>query len=210
MQRIHLHVDPVCPWAWITSRWATRLEELGELEIEWRLFSLGVANLPEGQEPNGLPAGRSGTALQLLALGRRLGGNPAVRRLYTAMGEAAHVRREDLTEAAVLDRAWSTAGLEDAARRAGASDPSLWQDVLNDHRAAVTACQAFGVPTIILDDGDGPGIFGPILNQVPPDDESRQLLQDVLRIMRSDYFFELKRSREGHPPADRGVSGARP
>lgn len=204
IEQIHLHVDPLCPWAWITSRWATRLEQLGELEIEWRLFSLGVANLPEDQEPGDLPVGRSGTALQLLALGRRTGGNAAVRRLYDAMGEAAHVRHEDLSEAAVLERAWSAAGLDDAARHAGASDPSLWQDVLNDHHAAVNACQAFGVPTLILDAGHGPGIFGPILTAVPSDDECRQLLQEVLGMMRRGYFFELKRSREGHPPQTGG------
>ncbi|MGA8208363.1 MAG: DsbA family protein [Candidatus Dormiibacterota bacterium] len=200
IEQVHLHVDPVCPWAWVTSRWATRLEQLGELEIEWRLFSLGVANLPEGQEPGDLPVGRSGTALELLALGRRTGGNAAVQRLYTAMGEAAHIRHEDLTEAAVLERAWSAAGLDEAARHAGASDSSLWQDVLADHQAAVSACQAFGVPTLILDEGHGPGIFGPILTEVPSDDASRELLQEVLGIMRKGYFFELKRSREGHPP----------
>ena len=200
-QRIHFHFDPICPWAWITSRWATHLEEVGELAIEWRLFSLGVANLAEGQDPPpNEPVGRSGTALQLLAHARRNGGNAAVGRLYTAMGEAAHVRGEDLTEAAVLDRAWSKAGLEDASRHEGDSDPGLWQDVLNEHRAAVNACQAFGVPTLILDGGDGPGIFGPILTEVPGGDESRELLQDVIRMTRRDYFFELKRDREGHPP----------
>jgi predicted DsbA family dithiol-disulfide isomerase len=200
IEHIHLHVDPLCPWAWITSRWATRLEQLGELEIEWRLFSLGIANLPEGQEPGDLPVGKGGAALELLALGRRIGGNAAVRRLYTAIGEAAHVRHEDISDAVVLDQAWSAAELDDGARHAGASDPSLWQDVRSDHQAAVTACQAFGVPTLILDEGRGPGIFGPILTEVPSDDESRELLRGVVGMMRRGYFFEMKRSREGHPP----------
>jgi predicted DsbA family dithiol-disulfide isomerase len=204
IQHIHLHIDPLCPWAWITSRWATRLEELGELEIEWRLFSLGVANLPEGQEPGVQPLGRSGAALESLALGRRIGGNAAVRQLYTAMGEAAHVRHEDLSDATVLERAWAASGLDDAARPTGGSDPSLWQDVLHEHQTAVSACQAFGVPTLILDEGRGPGIFGPILTEVPSDDESRALLQEVLGMMRRGYFFEMKRSREGHPPQTAG------
>jgi hypothetical protein len=56
------------------------------------------------------------------------------------------------------------------------------------------------VPTIILDGGSGPGIFGPILTEVPSDDEGRELLRDFLRLTRRGYFFEVKRDREGHPP----------
>jgi 2-hydroxychromene-2-carboxylate isomerase len=199
-ERVHFYLDPICPWAWITSRWATRLEELGELEVEWRLFSLGVANLPEGQEPSAEPVGASGPSLHLLAQARRLGGNAAVGHLYTALGSAAHIRQEKLSEGAVLDRAWAEAGLDQAAREGADDDPSLWQEVLREHRAAVTACEAFGVPTLILDGGEGPGIFGPVLTEVPTDDESRELLRDVLRMARRSYFFELKRDREGHPP----------
>jgi hypothetical protein len=56
------------------------------------------------------------------------------------------------------------------------------------------------VPTLILDEGRGPGIFGPILTEVPSHDESRELLHGVVGMMRRGYFFEMKRSREGHPP----------
>jgi predicted DsbA family dithiol-disulfide isomerase len=197
-ERIYFHFDPLCPWAWITSRWATRLEELGEIEIEWRLFSLGVANLQDSNLAPEQPVGRSAAALQLLAQSRRAGGNEAVRRLYTTIGDAAHVRGEDISSHEVLAQAWTTADFDVAF--CTANDPTLWQEVLTDHRAAVSACQAFGVPTLILDDGKGQGIFGPVITEVPSDDESRELLQDILRMLRRGYFFELKREREGHPP----------
>ncbi|HEY6537888.1 MAG TPA: DsbA family protein [Candidatus Dormibacteraeota bacterium] len=200
VEKIAFHLDPLCPWAWLTSRWAARLEELGRVEISWRLFSLGVANLPEGEPIPDRPTEIGGAALQLLAQARRVGGNGALGRLYTALGTAAHVRHEKLGEAAVLDHAWEEAGLAPADRASAASDPSLWQEVLADHRAAVEACQAFGVPTLILDDGHGPGIFGPVITEVPPDEEALEFLEDVLRITRRGYFFELKRDREGHPP----------
>lgn len=199
-QRVHFHFDPICPWAWITSRWATRLQELGDIEVEWRLFSLGVVNIAEGAAPPAERLGASGPSLELLAHARRVGGNAAVARLYRALGTAAHVRRQKLTDAEVLDRAWSEAGLDPGARSGTAQDPSLWADVLQEHRQAVAACQAFGVPTLILDDGKGPGIFGPILTAVPSDDEARELFRDLVRLVRRDYFFELKRDREGHPP----------
>jgi len=203
-EAVHFHFDPLCPWAWLTSRWAARLEELGALEINWRLFSLGVANLPEGESVPAEPVGPSGAALELLAQARRLGGNPAVARLYTAMGAAAHVRHEKLADSGVLDRAWAEAGMDPNRRDSAPADPTLWQEVLTDHRAAVAACQAFGVPTLILDDGKGAGIFGPVITEVPGDEESRELLRDVLRLVRRSYFFELKRDREGHPPQTGG------
>jgi 2-hydroxychromene-2-carboxylate isomerase len=199
-ERINFHFDPLCPWAWITSRWATRMEDMGEIEIDWRLFSLGVVHVPQGEEVPDEPFGPSGLALQLLAQARRLEGNSGVGRLYTALGTAAHVRRQPLAEEEVLAGAWEQARFDSAAREAAEADPTLWQQVLTEHRAAVTACQAFGVPTIVLDGGSGPGIFGPVLTEVPADDEGRELLRDVLRLTRRGYFFELKRDREGYPP----------
>ena len=198
-ERIHFYFDPICPWAWLTSRWATRLEELGEVELEWRLFSLGVANLPEGQEPPDEPIGSSGPLLQLLAQARRVGGNEAVARLYTAMGQAAHVRQEELSDAAVLAQVLEEAGLPSGDLESLVDDRSLWELVLDDHRQAVSSGEAFGVPTLILDAGQGPGIFGPVITEVPGDEECRALLQHVLGITRMSNFFELKRDRSGHP-----------
>jgi predicted DsbA family dithiol-disulfide isomerase len=135
-----------------------------------------------------------------LAQARRIGGNPAIARLYTAMGTAAHVQHEKLVESEVLDRAWEESGMDPASRETTPAGPDLWRDVLSDHQAAVAACQAFGVPTLILDGGKGPGIFGPVITEVPSDAESLELLHDVLRCTRRGYLFELKRDRAGHPP----------
>ena len=198
-ERIHFYFDPICPWAWLTSRWATRLEELGAVELEWHLFSLGVANLPEGQEPPGEPIGSSGPLLQLLARARRVGGNEAVARLYTAMGQAAHVRQKELSDPVVLAQVLEEAGEASGDLESVVADLSLWEAVLDDHRQAVRAGEAFGVPTLILDAGQGPAIFGPVITEVPGDEQCRALLQHVLGITRMSNFFELKRDRAGHP-----------
>jgi len=63
MERIRFHFDPRCPWCYQTSRWASRLEELGEVAIDWAVFSLEVVNLPEGDDPLTIDA-RSGPALR--------------------------------------------------------------------------------------------------------------------------------------------------
>ena len=200
MEQINFHFDPVCPWAWLTSRWALRLEELGEVKVDWRLFSLGIVHLENDQDPSEGPVGQSGPALQLLALARREGGNSQVSRLYTAFGEAAHQRGEKLSDRSVLEAALTEAGMDPKRTSAALEDRSLWLEVVSDHDAAVKSCQAFGVPTIVLDAGAGPGIFGPIITKVPSDRECVDLLQDVVRLNRRDYVFELKRDRDGHPP----------
>ena len=47
MEPVKFHFDPLCPWCYQTSRWARRLEELGEITLEWGVFSLEVVNLEE-------------------------------------------------------------------------------------------------------------------------------------------------------------------
>lgn len=200
MERINFHFDPICPWAWLTSRWMTRLQELGEVEVEWRLFALGVVNLEPGQEPADGPFWHSGPALQMLSLARRQGGNDLVAKLYTELGRGIHVGGGSIADAATIEAAMARAGMDPKLRESALADRSLWEEVLAEHEAAVASCQAFGVPTLILDGGKGPGAFGPVITEVPPDQEARELLTDVVRMIRRGYVFELKRDREGHPP----------
>ncbi len=203
LEQINFHFDPVCPWAWLTSRWAARLEELGEISLDWRFFSLGIVHLEPGEEADLAPVGYSGQALQMLSLARRQGGKELVGKLYSELGRLLHHEGERLTEdraAAVLERAMEAAGMEPSDRARYAGDRELWQAVVADHRAAVASCEAFGVPTLILDGGRGPGAFGPVITEVPDDDEAVELLRDVVRMVRRPYLFELKREREGHPP----------
>lgn len=203
LEQINFHFDPVCPWAWLTSRWAVRLEELGQAEIDWRFFSLGIVHLEAGEDAESGPVGYSGPALQMLALARKQGGKELVASLYSELGRLLHHEGRRLSEdqsEAVIEAAMAASGMDPADRAQHAQDHELWQSVVSDHRDAVTRCQAFGVPTLILDGGHGPGLFGPVITEVPDDAESVELLRDVVRMMRRPYLFELKRDREGHPP----------
>ncbi|MGA9774857.1 MAG: DsbA family protein [Candidatus Dormiibacterota bacterium] len=200
MEEINFHFDPACPWAWLTSRWAARLAELGELSVNWRFFSLGIVHLEAGSPTSEAADRFTGPSLRLLALARRRGGNDAVGRLYSEIGRAVHGRGESLVDPLVIEAALERAGMDSSWRAEVESDPSLWEEVVADHEAAVASCQAFGVPTIILDSGRGPGAFGPVLDRVPDDQEAKELLRDVVRMLRRGYVFELKRERDGHPP----------
>jgi predicted DsbA family dithiol-disulfide isomerase len=200
LEHVDFHFDPICPWAWLTSRWASRLEALGELDVRWRFFSLAVAHLGEGEDPARAADSWGSPALRLLALARRQEGNSGVGRLYTAIGTLVHEEGQALQDDGTLPQALDRAGMDGDLLAKALSDPTLWEEVLVDHRAAVAACEAFGVPTIVLDGGGGPGAFGPVITRVPDDREAVALLQDTVRMLRRDYLFEIKRDREGHPP----------
>lgn len=199
MEDINFHFDPLCPWAWLTSRWMARLEELGEVKVNWRLFSLGVVHLEKGEDPVEAYANPSGAALRALVLARRLGGNQLIGDLYGAIGRAAHGRGGQVSDLALVTAAMAEVGMDAKDAAAQLDDPELWDEVVADHLAAVASCQAFGVPTLILDGGAGPGAFGPVITRVPDDQEARELLSDTVRMIRREYLYEMKRDREGHP-----------
>ncbi len=199
-ERVRFHLDPLCPWAWVTSRWLIRVAALEPVEVEWALFSLAEINGGDA-DVAARQGAASGRALRLLALARESGGQSAIGRLYTALGEARHGRGASLAADETLGAALREAELDPAllAQADGEAD-RLWALVLADHAAAVERCGAFGVPTLILDGGAGPGMFGPIVSPVPDDAESVSLFRDVVSCLRRPYLFELKRDRGGTRP----------
>jgi 2-hydroxychromene-2-carboxylate isomerase len=191
--RIHFHFDPLCPLAWRTALWVREVRQTRPVDIQWRFFSLEVVNRKEGIEPDYVSSGW--TALRTLALAQRQKGNEAVEKLYVALGDAQHGRKESIREPEGVSACAERAGLGAAFVEAALNDESTIQDVLNDHQEAVRLYHAFGVPTVAIE-GSNVGFYGPIINTVPHGEEATELWDYTAWALRQPNLFELKRERK--------------
>jgi 2-hydroxychromene-2-carboxylate isomerase len=190
---INFHFDPQCPLAWRTALWVRETRNSRPVTIQWRLFSLEVVNRKEGVEPDYVN-GFGWAALRTLALARRQKGNEAIEKLYVALGNAAHGRKESIRQREGVEKVAQEAGFGADFVEAALNDESTIQDVLNDHEEAVKRYRAFGVPTIALEDSNV-GFYGPIINTVPRGEEAADLWDYTLWALQQPNLFELKRDR---------------
>jgi hypothetical protein len=200
MEQIRFHFDPRCPWCYQTSVWVRRLEELGEVQVDWAVFSLEIANLPEGGDPRAIDA-KSGPSLQTALVLRDEVGPEAVGRFYAAFGgriweQVPPVAVDDLDaiRASLVDIGADPALLDKAI-----GDRANWDRVVDEHAALVARTGSFGVPTIVLDGGKGNAIFGPVISTVPDDETSVELWRHTAWLTRHSDFAELKRGRAKLP-----------
>lgn len=195
METVKFHFDPRCPWCYQTSRWIRRLEELGEVQADWGVFSLEVVNLEEGKDPRDLDA-VSGPALRTAIVIRDKEGSRAIGPFYAALGKRIWEQAppaEDQLQA--VREALEEAGLDPALLDQALEDPGTWDEVLAEHRALIERTRSFGVPTIVLDGGSGPAIFGPVISELPNDEDAVELWRHTAWLTRYENFSELKRNR---------------
>jgi predicted DsbA family dithiol-disulfide isomerase len=192
-----LHIDPACPWAWLTSRWLVEVEKVRPVRVTTRLFILAEINRDKEPDERHLHFHRaSETAMRVMVAARRAGGDAALAGVFTELGEAHHERGEPLDDDAVLRRALVVAGLDPALVDAAAVDQSTKEELLAEHRA-IAARGAFGVPTLVL--GDAPPTFGPCVDARITGEAAGELWDRVSWLLTAEHFYELKRERTQRP-----------
>ncbi len=195
--KVRFHFDPLCPWAWQSSKWIREVTRVRDVEVEWALFSLQLINADkEGGDPLADVHVKGTPALRTLVLVQREAGSQGVGRVYEAIGNRVHEGGEELSPDAVkkaLDDAGFDPGLVDRAL----SDPSTMDEVRRQHTEAVETAGAFGVPTLVF--ASGRGIFGPVIARPPGGEASGELYDHVRALAELDGFFELKRERDRRP-----------
>jgi 2-hydroxychromene-2-carboxylate isomerase len=201
--------DPVCPWAWITSRWVTEVAAQRNLVVDWRFISLRLLNRHKNYEtdfPDGYIAGH-GTGLKLLRVAaaiRQAEGRDRMADLYTRFGSDYHVlgQRDALRDA-------YEAGFPDYLRSAGiasqyidAANDESWDDELiaeTDEALARTG-KDVGTPIISFTrDGVTSSFFGPVISSVPRGEQALRLWDAIWEVATFPGFAELKRSLRERP-----------
>ena len=189
--------DPLCPWAWITSRWMLEVEKVRPVHVRWHVMSLAVLNennedMPENYKE--LMRQAWGPVRVAIAAEQKLGPD-VLGSLYTALGTRFHNEKAERDHATV-EAALAEAGLP--AELADAMDST-------EYDTAVRASHAEGIERVGYDVGTpiisvlGTSIFGPVISPIPRGEAAAKLWDGVLLIAGTDGFFELKRSRTRDP-----------
>lgn len=194
---IEFWFDPVCPWAWMTSRWIDEVHRLRpETNVTWRVMSLAILN--EGRNSTHAEAHQRMLLTCKVAAGVDAElGNDRVKALYDALGTRIHVgeRRDDEVLAEAVAEAQVPAEFIDRAQT-GEFDELLQAS----HRSGIDLVgEDVGTPVIAV---DGVAFFGPVISPAPKGDMALQLFDGVVAAAGYDGFFELKRSRTRGPQFD--------
>ncbi len=202
---VRFHLDPRCPWCWQTSAWIRQLERLGAVEVSWAAFCLEIQNFTKPFEVFDVRRSVAAASLRTLVAVRdagvdRGGGQDAAGRFYAALGTRYFSLEQPLDDPATIEGALADAGLATDWRARAEADPATWDTVVAEHRALVDETRSFGVPTIRLDGGQGPAVFGPVISNPPAsDEEALALWEHVSWLVRYENFSELKRDRTVEP-----------
>ncbi|MFF9573964.1 DsbA family protein [Streptomyces rubiginosohelvolus] len=199
--------DPLCPWAWMTSRWMLEVEKVRDVEVRWHVMSLAVLNedkldeLPE--EYRDMLENQAWGPVRVVIAAQQLHGDDVVDPLYTALGTRFHNNGEGPTREAVA-AALKDVGLpEDLAEYA---DKDTYDTELRaSHQEGIDKVgQEVGTPVIAVPGADGEQVafFGPVVTPAPKGEEAAKLWDGTLLVASIPGFYEIKRTRTQGPVFD--------
>ncbi|MFB6665231.1 MULTISPECIES: DsbA family protein [unclassified Streptomyces] len=199
--------DPLCPWAWMTSRWMLEVEKVRDVEVRWHVMSLAVLNedkldeLPE--EYRDMLANQAWGPVRVVIAAQQLHGDDVVGPLYTALGTRFHNNGEGPTPEAVA------AALKDVGLPAGLAeyaDKDTYDTELRaSHKEGIDKVgQEVGTPVIAVPGADGEQVafFGPVVTPAPKGEEAAKLWDGTLLVASIPGFYEIKRTRTQGPIFD--------
>jgi len=186
--------DPMCPFAWITSRWILEVERVRDIDVQWHVMSLTYLNQRKevSEEYRDKLAPGWGPVRVLMAAQEHVG-EQALLPLYTAMGERIHHEKSGITPE-MAESALAAAGLPTDLVKAW-SDDSYDEAIKKSHHKGMDQVgDDVGTPTIAF---AGSAFFGPVLTAIPRGEEAGRIWDACVTLSAYPSFFELKRTRTG-------------
>src|SRR2546421_7057548 len=194
--KVDFWFDPLCPWAWITSRWLLEVVPMRALDVHWHVMSLSVLN--EGRDLSEDYRRRMDAAwgpVRVLIAAQQRYGDDILLPLYTALGNRFHL------EKAPIERPSVESAL------AACELPTSLADAMtsSDYDEAVRSSHEDGISRVGLEVGtpilsvNGASFFGPVVTPMPQGEAAARLWDGVVLVTGIDGFFELKRTRDRRP-----------
>ncbi len=189
--------DPICPWAWIASRWIHEVTEVRPVTPRWHVMSLSVLNSDkEGLDERYQELLATGWGpVRICIAAEQQFGPEVLGKLYTAFGTKFHLEKAP-RERATYEAALKEAGLPESL--ADAAESTEYDEALRaSHKDGMDRVgYEVGTPVISV---KGTSVFGPVVSTIPRGEAAAKLWDGVLAIAETDGFFELKRSRTRDP-----------
>lgn len=192
--------DPICPWAWIASRWMLEVHRVRRVDLRWHVMSLAYLNDGKddlSQEFRALLETAWGPVRICVAAAERHG-EEVLLPLYNALGNRFHLERKPHEHATFVE-ALAEAGLP--VDLADAAESTAYDDALKASHHAGMDLVGYEVGTPCIKVGDV-AFFGPVVSPIPRGEAAGALFDGVLLVAGTDGFFELKRSRTRDPIFD--------
>ena len=207
---LNFYFDPVCPFAWMTSRWVRMVAAQRDYRVDWRFISLRILNanvdyathFPEHYEDEHTAGLR---LLRVFARVRSDHGRAAIEPLYSRIGARLFDTPRDGLSAAdlgtprLLEPLLRDAGLP-VELAAGLDDAAIDDEVRTEtEEALILTGRDVGTPILHFQPPGGTAFFGPVISRLPRPADAGPLWDHVIALAAFPGFAEIKRSLRERP-----------
>jgi 2-hydroxychromene-2-carboxylate isomerase len=205
---IHFYFDPVCPFAWMTSKWVRMVQTQRDYQVDWRFISLRLVNAHVDYAEHFPPEYEAGhtSGLRLLRMAARTRaeyGRESIEPLYAELGATIFDREGAANDAAAREVRGTREFVEPVLTAVGlpptladALDDASWDAEIQaetDEALSLTG-KDVGTPILHFEPPDGVAFFGPVISRLPTEEQAAELWDHVIGLTRFPGFAELKRS----------------